>query len=84
MAETGRTWLPVVAHADPTTLVGEITLEDTLKARVRHLEEEGRRERILPLSAVVPTWVKTVATVPGRLLARASRPDRTSKSDIIQ
>lgn len=58
MAQTGRTWLPVVAHAGSREIVGEITLEDTLKARVRHLEEEGRRERILPLTAVLPSWLR--------------------------
>ena len=39
-------------------IVGEITLEDTLKARVRHLEEEERRERVLPLTAVIPAWLR--------------------------
>jgi CBS domain-containing protein len=67
MAQTGRTWLPVVSHDDPREIVGEITLEDTLKARVRHLEEEGRRERILPLTAVLPGWVRGAAFVPDLL-----------------
>jgi H+/Cl- antiporter ClcA len=58
MAQTGRTWLPVVAHHDPREIVGEITLADTLKARVRHLEEEQRRERVLPLEAILPEWLK--------------------------
>jgi CBS domain-containing protein len=58
MAQTGRTWLPVVAHHDPREIVGEITLADTLKARVRHLEEEQRRERVLPLEAILPDWLK--------------------------
>jgi H+/Cl- antiporter ClcA/CBS domain-containing protein len=58
MAQTGRTWLPVVAHGDPREIVGEITLDDTLKARVKHLEEEERRERVLPLSAMLPKWLK--------------------------
>ncbi len=58
MARTGRTRLPVVAHAGSREIVGEITLEDTLKARVRHLEEEGRRERVLPLTAVLPSWLR--------------------------
>lgn len=60
MAQTGRTWLPVVAHGDKREIVGEITLEDTLKASVKHLEEEGRRERILPLEAILPKWLKPV------------------------
>jgi CBS domain-containing protein len=58
MAQTGKTWLPVVAHDDRREIMGEITLEDTLKARVRHLEEEGRRERVLPLTAVLPPWLQ--------------------------
>jgi H+/Cl- antiporter ClcA/CBS domain-containing protein len=58
MAQTGRTWLPVVAQDDEREIVGEITLEDTLKARVRHLEEEQRRERVLPLTAVIPEWLR--------------------------
>ncbi len=66
MARTGRTWLPVVAHGDSTEIVGEITLEDTLKARVKHLEEEERRERVLPFEAVLPRWLK-VAEVKGSI-----------------
>jgi hypothetical protein len=34
--------------------VGLITLADVLKARVRHLEEEQRRERVLPLAEIIP------------------------------
>jgi H+/Cl- antiporter ClcA/CBS domain-containing protein len=58
MAQTGRTWLPVVSHDDTRAIVGEITLEDSLKARVRHLEEEQRRERVLPLKIVLPAWLR--------------------------
>ena len=53
MAETGMTRLPVI-NGDPRAVVGEITLEDMLKARVRHLEEEQRRERIRHLPPVIP------------------------------
>jgi H+/Cl- antiporter ClcA len=56
MAQTGRTSLPVVANGDARAIVGELTLEDALKARVRHLEEEERRERVLPLGAMFPPW----------------------------
>lgn len=56
MAQTGRTSLPVIANGDPRELVGELTLEDALKARVRHLEEEERRERVLPLTTMLPPW----------------------------
>jgi CBS domain-containing protein len=54
MAETGRTRLPVVDAGNPSRLVGLITLKDLLKARTRHLEEERRRERVIPLGALVP------------------------------
>ena len=54
MAETGYTRIPVVDAADPARLVGLITLKDVLKARLRHVEEESRRERVLPLSVIIP------------------------------
>jgi CBS domain-containing protein len=54
MAETGRTRIPVVDAADPRRLVGLLTLKDMLKARGRHIEEERRRERVLPLGAIIP------------------------------
>jgi CIC family chloride channel protein len=46
MAEKGLTRMPVV---DPTTrkFLGLVSLNDLLKARARHLEEERRRERTL-------------------------------------
>ena len=53
MAETGLTRLPVsIARCRP--LLGLVSLGDMLKARVRHLEEERRRERVLPLPILVP------------------------------
>jgi CBS domain-containing protein len=69
MAETGRTDLPVVEHPNLRKLVGRVTLRDMLKARVRHLEEEQRRERVLPLSLIVPTWLRSNPSIPasGRL-----------------
>ena len=69
MAETGRTVLPVVSRDDPRLLVGLIALRDLLKARVRHLEEERRRERILPISLIVPRWLRSIPNIPpsGRL-----------------
>ena len=69
MAQTGRTDLPVVDRASPRRLVGLVTLRDLLKARVRHLEEERRRDRPLPLSLVVPKWLRSVPRIPssGRL-----------------
>ena len=47
MAETGLTRFPVVEREGPGKLAGMITLKDLLRARVRDLEEESRRERVL-------------------------------------
>jgi CBS domain-containing protein len=49
MAETGFTRLPVVEREHPQHLAGIISLQDLLKARVRNLEDERRRERVLHL-----------------------------------
>ena len=46
MAETGFTRLPVVEGG---RLVGMVSLHDLLKARVRNLDEERKRERVLQL-----------------------------------
>ena len=54
MAETGLTRLPVVDRAARGRLLGLVSLGDMLKARIRHLEEERRRERVLPLRLLVP------------------------------
>jgi CBS domain-containing protein len=53
MAEKSVTRLPVV---EPTTgkFLGLISLDDLLKARARHLEEERRRERTLKLKFFLP------------------------------
>jgi CBS domain-containing protein len=69
MASTGLTSLPVIERADAKKLVGNITLTDMLKARRKHLEEEQRRERVLPLSIMVPAWLRASPAVPasGRL-----------------
>ena len=48
MAETGFTRMPVV-ESDGGKLVGMISLEDMLMARVRNLNEERHRERLLEL-----------------------------------
>jgi chloride channel protein, CIC family len=47
MAETGKTRLPVVDPADSHKLLGLISLNDLLHARVRALDEERKRERVL-------------------------------------
>src|SRR5262249_61272744 len=54
MAEAGVTRLPVVDRVDPRCLVGLISLADLLKARVRVLDEERRRERVLRIHALIP------------------------------
>ena len=61
MAATGLTALPVVDRNNPRRLLGNITLRDMLKARVRHLEEEQRRERVLPIHLIVPPFLRSIA-----------------------
>jgi chloride channel protein, CIC family len=53
MAEKGVTRLPVIEHATRKFL-GLISLDDLLKARTRHLEEERRREQTLKLKFLLP------------------------------
>ncbi len=48
MAESGFTRLPVV-DSDSGHLAGMISLHDLLMARVRNLNEERQRERVLRL-----------------------------------
>lgn len=45
MAESGLTRFPVVDRADPRRLVGMISLDDALNARIRTLDEERFRQR---------------------------------------
>src|SRR5262249_37033558 len=47
MASTGLTRFPVVERGPARRLVGIIGLFDLLQARVRNLEAERRRERVL-------------------------------------
>jgi CIC family chloride channel protein len=61
MAETGATRLLVVNPADSSRLVGKVALHDLLKARTRHLEEEQRRERVLPWEYILPKWMRPAA-----------------------
>jgi len=49
MAEFGHTRFPVVEREHPDQLLGMLSLENLLKARVRNLDEERRRERVLNL-----------------------------------
>jgi len=64
MAETGLTSLPVVQRENARRLLGNITLRDMLKARMRHIEEEKRRERVLPISLMVPGWLRRSPGIP--------------------
>jgi chloride channel protein, CIC family len=54
MAATGLTGFPVVERSNPQKLLGLISLNDLLQARVRRAQEEHRRERVLPLRLVFP------------------------------
>ena len=58
MSQTGVTRLLVVNPADPTRLVGKLALHDLLKARTRRLEEEQRRQRILPWEYILPKSIR--------------------------
>lgn len=58
MAESGLTRLPVVDPDDPSRLVGMVTLRLLLQARVRHREEETRRERVFTAGIVIPRLLK--------------------------
>jgi hypothetical protein len=53
MAESGFTRLPVLER-ETGRLVGLVALDDLLKARSRHLEEEQRRDRPLKLRFLLP------------------------------
>ena len=53
MAETQVTRVPVV-EPETRKFVGLVALDDLLKARARHLEEEKRRERVLDLRFFLP------------------------------
>jgi chloride channel protein, CIC family len=54
MAETNLTRFPVVERENPYKLVGMVSLSNLLKARVRNLEEERRRERVLHMHLLFP------------------------------
>ncbi len=53
MAETGLTRFPVVGRTS-RRLLGMIGLFDLLEARLRNLEAERRRDRVLPVRLVLP------------------------------
>jgi chloride channel protein, CIC family len=64
MAERGFTRMPVVGRGSEKFL-GLVSLNDLLKARGRHLEEESRRERTLKLRFLLPG---------GRVVRETERP----------
>lgn len=81
MAETGLTNLPVVQRDSPRQLVGTITLRDMLKARMKHLEEERRRERPLPISLMVPSWLRSGVPASARRASAAQpAPERERRA----
>jgi len=53
MAEKGITRVPVVER-NTRKFLGLVSLDDLLKARARHLEEERRREQVLNLRFFLP------------------------------
>ncbi len=52
MAATGLTRFPVVDRKEPKSLVGSISLNNLLGARVLHLEAETRREQVLQMPRI--------------------------------
>jgi CIC family chloride channel protein len=52
MAATGLTRFPVVDREDPNRLVGSISLNNLLQARVMQYEAENRREQVLGIPRV--------------------------------
>jgi CIC family chloride channel protein len=58
MAETGLTRLPVVDRSDPAKLLGMFSLSDLLTARARCLDEERRREQVLPMHIRFPMGLR--------------------------
>lgn len=65
MAETGATRILVVNPADARKLVGKIALHDVLAARTRHLQDERRRQRILPWEYILPRVLRGIAAPAG-------------------
>jgi hypothetical protein len=56
MASQAVTALPILDDAGD--FLGEITLSEVLKARLRHLEQETRRERVIPVHRLIPGWLR--------------------------
>jgi H+/Cl- antiporter ClcA len=76
MAEIGTTRLLVVNPSDGSRLVGSLALHHLLKASTRHLEEEQRRQRVLPWEYILPAWIRpAIATESGPMLQRRPNDD---------
>ena len=58
MAHSGITEAHVVRPNAPDVVLGVLSLADVLTARRRHLEEETRRERVLPIHVLIAPWSK--------------------------
>ena len=59
MAAADVTILPVLD--DTGFFLGEVMLADILKARRRHLEQEIRRERVIPIHRLLPSFMRPSA-----------------------
>jgi chloride channel protein, CIC family len=81
MADTGLTRFPVIDNEPSRKLVGIISLEDLLHARVRNLEEERRRERVLRVH--LPFGATAVVEEPGQTLgvSEGSEADSSGVAD---
>jgi len=62
MAQTGRTRLPVIERDDSHKLAGIVGLRDLLHARVRSLDAEMQRERVLRLHQMIPARARRFIT----------------------
>jgi CIC family chloride channel protein len=60
MAQTGLTRFPVVERDDSQRLEGMVSLRDLLRARVRSLDEEFQRERVLRLHQMIPARARRI------------------------
>ena len=63
MAEFGFTRFPVVERENPQKLLGIVSLGDLLKARVRNLDEERQRERVLHMRLLLPRRTRDASQV---------------------
>jgi CBS domain-containing protein len=71
MAESGHTRLPVVGRRENQRLLGLVTLEHALKAQRRHLEEEQRRERVIEMGILLPSFLRAFRSTPSSRSVRA-------------